>query len=302
MSLVSRWKGVFPAMTTQFFEDRSLDLESTKKHIEVLIDSGVDGLVMLGSLGENNTLTRTEKLQVIECARDASNGRIPVVSGVSEMSTEFALSYMNDAIESGADGFMVLPCMSYHSDERETLTHYSTIARSVDKPMIIYNNPIAYAVDITPPMLQELSQFENYVAIKESCGDVRRITDVINELGDRYTIFCGVDDLAFEATALGAEGWISGINLAFPEENNRLWELMMAGHWDEARELYRWYTPLLHLDVGRKFVQNIKLAIQEVGLGKEYVRAPRLDLAGEERESVLGVIRKGIETRPLSSV
>lgn len=295
---MAHWSGVFPALTTQFKQGGALDLELTGRHIEVMLASGVQGLVMLGSLGENNTLSRSEKLDVLRCAVEVSNGRVPVVSGVSELSTEFACEFVKDAQKAGVDGFMVLPAMVYHSDERETLAHFKAVAEASDQPIIIYNNPIAYKVDITPVMLEEMAKEEKFVAIKESSGDTRRITDLFNHVGDRFTVFAGVDDLVMECAMLGAKGWIAGIGLAVPAENQKLWDLMMAGKWEEAQKVYRWFTPLAHLDVGNKFVQCIKLTIQEAGLGTEWVRRPRLELEGAERERVLKIIRQGLENRP----
>ncbi|MCB0825360.1 MAG: dihydrodipicolinate synthase family protein [Armatimonadetes bacterium] len=294
----SDWRDVFPAVTTQFFEDGQIDYDATGNHLNVLLESGISGLVMLGSLGENNSLTREEKLSIIKLAKDVSGGKIPVVSGVSELNTYTAVDYVKEADAAGADGFMLLPAMAFRADRAETLAHYRFVATATEKPFIIYNNPIAYQVDITPDMLLELAEIDQMVAVKESCGDVRRITDIFNIVGDRFTIFAGVDDLALECALLGATGWIAGIGLAFPKENQRLWDLAMAGEWEKARELYRWYTPLLHLDVGTKFVQNIKLAIQEVGLGKEHVRMPRLALSGQDREHAMKVIHTGLENRP----
>lgn len=292
------WQGVFPAVTTQFRPDGSLDLDATARHLGVLIDSGVSGLVMLGSLGENTALEPPEKRRVVELAVSVSNGRIPVLSGVAECSTVAACRYAADVERLGADGLMVLPAMVYKSDARETVAHFRSVAKASGLPVLCYNNPVGYGVDLTPPMFAELADEPTLVAIKESSGDVRRITDLFNAVGDRYAIFCGVDDLVMEATLLGAVGWVAGLGLAFPRENQHLWDLMTAGRWDEARAVYRWYTPLLHLDVHVKFVQYIKLAVQECGLGAEWVRPPRLPLEGIERERVLAVIRKGIETRP----
>lgn len=292
------WGGVFPAVSTQFNKDLSLDIEGTMRHVEVLIGSGIKGIIMLGSLGENTALTLDEKRDLMRATIDAARGRVPILSGVAELSTAAAVGWVAELARLGADGAMVMPAMAFRPDREETLAHYRTIARSTDLPLIVYNNPISYHADVTPTMFDELSDEKNLVAIKESSGDVRRITDLINTVGDRYVLFGGVDDLIFEATALGATGWIAGVGLAFPDENQRLWDLMMAGRWEEARTLYRWYTPLLHLDVGNKFVQNIKLAVQEVGLGKEYVRLPRLALRGEERERALKIIHDGIAARP----
>jgi dihydrodipicolinate synthase/N-acetylneuraminate lyase len=292
------WKGVFPAVTTQFDREGKLDLAATARHLEALIESGVSGLVMLGSLGENTTLEPGEKRQVMKAAMEASAGRVPVLSGVAECSTAMACQYARDMENMGVNGIMVLPAMVYKSDSRETIAHFRAVAGSTGLPILCYNNPIAYGVDITPEMFAELADEKTLVAIKESSGNVRRITDLINAVGDRYTIFCGVDDLIMESVLVGAQGWIAGLGLAFPKENQYLWDLLEARRWDEARSLYRWFTPLLHLDVAVKFVQYIKLAIQECGLGSEMVRLPRLPLAGQEREDILKVIRKGIETRP----
>lgn len=296
------WKGVFPAATTQFHKDQSLDLEGTARQLEVLINSGVSGLVMLGSLGENVTLTQEEKRMVVKTAIETSRGRVPVLSGVAETSTASAVEYVRGMEALGADGVMVLPAMIYKADAREAMTHFKTVARSTGLPIILYNNPIAYYVDIKPEQFAELSSEKNIVAIKESSGDVRRITDLINTVGDRYVIFAGVDDLVLESVLLGASGWIAGIGLAFPEENQRLWELATAGKWNEARELYRWFSPLAHLDIPLKFVQYIKLAMQECGLGTEWVRAPRLPIEGDEREAILKIIRHGIANRPKATI
>lgn len=292
------WKGVFPAVTTQMHRDQSIDLEATARHIEALIDSGVQGLVMLGSLGENTLLEPEEKRAVIRLAREVSHARVPVLSGVAEFSTAAACRYAREMESLGVDGLMVLPAMVYKAQPEEALAHFTAVARATGLPIIVYNNPIAYYVDITPAMFETLAAQENLVAIKESSGDVRRITDLINQVGNRFTLFAGVDDLILESVLLGAEGWIAGTGLAFPEENQRLWELATRGEWAAARTLYRWFTPLLHLDIPIKFVQYIKLAIQECGLGAEWVRAPRLPLEGEERARILKIIHRGIETRP----
>ena len=294
----SRWQGVFPAVTTQMKKDQSLDLEATARHLEALIDSGVDGLVMLGSLGENAALEPEEKKRVLAVAKETAAGRVPVLSGVVETSTAASIRYAREAEKMGLDGLMVLPAMIYRADAAETLAHFRAVARATGLPIICYNNPLAYVVDITPQMFVELAEIKNLVAIKESSGDVRRITDLRNAVGDRYELFCGVDDLVLESVLLGATGWIAGMGLAFPKENQLFWDLAIAGDYKAARELYAWYTPLLHLDTPVKFVQYIKLAIQETGLGAEWVRAPRLPLEGDERRRVLEIIHQGIETRP----
>jgi 1-pyrroline-4-hydroxy-2-carboxylate deaminase len=295
------WQGVFPAITTQLKRDESIDLEATARHADVLIDSGVAGLIFLGSLGENQPMQGKEKRTVIEAMVKAVNGRVPVLSGVAESSTGEACSYARDVEKLGVDGVMVMPGMLYKGDERETLAHFRAVAQASGLPMMIYNNPLSYANDITPEMLAQLAEQKNFVALKESSGDVRRITDVRNRVGDRYAIFTGVDDLALEASILGIDGWVAGSGIAFPYENQFFWQLTRDGEWEKAREFYRWFTPLLHLDTSTKFVQYIKLAVQECGLGQEWVRAPRLPLAGAERERILKIIHRGIATRPQTS-
>ena len=293
------WSGVFPAITTQLKRDQSLDLEGTARHIEVLLDSGVTGLIMLGSLGENQSLDAEEKRRVFDLAVKTVGGRVPVLSGVAESSTAAACRFVRDCERMGGDGFMLMPGMIYKTtDPAETLAHFRTVAKATGLPIMIYNNPISYGNDITPEMFAQLAPVKNFVALKESSGNTRRITDLHNVVGDRYAIFTGVDDLALESAVLGIDGWVAGTGIAFPKENQVLWEMMQAGRWDEAVKIYRWFTPLLHLDVHVKFVQYIKLCVQECGLGTEWVRAPRLPLAGAERKAVLKVIHDGIANRP----
>jgi 4-hydroxy-tetrahydrodipicolinate synthase len=292
------WNGVYPAATTQFNADGSINLETTAWHLDKMIEAGISGLILLGSVGENTALEYEEKLSVLEAMLKAVNGRVPVLSGVAENTTRLACRFAQDAERIGINGLMVLPAMIYKADAREAITHFRTVAQSTSLPIMIYNNPVAYHVDVTPPQFAELAQEENIVAIKESSDDVRRITDIINLHGDRFLIFSGVDDLVLESILLGATGWVSGLVNAFPRENQVLWELATAGKWQAARELYRWYTPLLHLDTKIKLVQYIKMAMVEVGLGSETTRAPRLPVVGVEREEVLGVIRQAIATRP----
>ena len=294
----SRWQGVFPAVTTQFKKDQSLDLAATARHVDALIASGVSGLVMLGSLGENTALDADEKRRVIEATVKVAGGRVPVLSGVAECSTAAACRYVRDCERLGADGFMLMPAMIYKGDTRENMRHFRKVAQATGLPIMVYNNPISYANDITPELFAELADVKNFVALKESSGDVRRITDLHNTVGDRYAIFTGVDDLVLEASILGIDGWVAGAGIALPAENQYLWDLTRAGRWDEARKLYRWFTPLMHLDTHVKFVQYIKLAVQECGLGAEWVRAPRLPLVGGERRRVLGIIHEALARRP----
>jgi 4-hydroxy-tetrahydrodipicolinate synthase len=267
-----------------------------------MIDAGVHGMIMLGTVGENCSLEYREKLDVLRAAVDGVAGRVPVLTGVAECTTALACRFAEDARRIGVAGLMVLPAMVYKSDPRETMAHYRAVARATDLPIMVYNNPVSYHVDITPEMFVDLADEPNLVAIKESSENVRRITDLRNACGDRYTLFCGVDDLVLESLLLGVTGWVSGLVNAFPAENRLLWDLATAGRWEEAREVYRWYTPVLHLDTHPKLVQYIKLAQQECGLGSETVRAPRLPLVGEERERILAIIRRAIATRPSSLV
>ncbi len=292
------WRGVFPAVMTQFRDDQSLDLEATARHLEKLVTSGVDGIVMLGTLGENCSLEFAEKLEVLRTAVRQVNRRVPVLAGVAECSTALACRFAVEARKSGVDGLMVLPAMVYKSDARETVAHFRGVAKATDLPILCYNNPVSYGVDITPSMFADLADEPKFVAIKESSENVRRITDLKNECGDRYALFCGVDDLVLESVVLGAVGWVGGLVNAFPDENRIFWDLLTAGKYAEAVKLYRWYSPLLHLDTHVKLVQYIKLAMAETGLGSEMVRAPRMPLAGREREEILGVIRQAIKSRP----
>jgi 4-hydroxy-tetrahydrodipicolinate synthase len=263
-----------------------------------MLAAGIDGLIMLGTVGENCSLDYQEKLAILRVTVEHVAGRIPVLTGVAEYTTTLACQFASDARKAGVNGLMVLPGMVYKSDGRETLTHYRAVAASTDLPIMCYNNPVSYGVDITPAQFAELADVPNLVAVKESSENCRRITDLKNVVGDRYLLFCGVDDLVLESVVLGTVGWVSGLVNAFPRENRLLWDLLKSGRYDEARKVYQWYTPLLHLDTHVKLVQYIKLAAAECGYGTEMVRAPRMPLAGEERERILNVIRKAIATRP----
>lgn len=294
-----RWTGVFPAITTQMHRDGSLDLDATARHADVLIASGITGLIFLGSLGENQMLTADEKRLVMREMVAAVKGRVPVLSGVAESSCAEACRYVRDCENAGTDGFMLMPAMIYKTpDPAETLAHFRTVAKATGLPIMIYNNPISYGNDITPEMFAQLASVKNFVALKESSANTRRITDLHNAVGDRYAIFTGVDDLALESAVLGIDGWVAGTGIAWPAQNQYLWELMQAGEWKKAVGIYRWFTPLLHLDTHVKFVQYIKLCVQETGLGKEWTRAPRLPLSGAERKAVLKIIHDGIAAAP----
>ncbi len=298
MTNYPHWTGVFPAVVTQMHQDQSLDLDASAKHFEALIDSGVAGLIVCGSLGENQCLQPDEKRAVLKCAIDTARGRIPVLSGVAEMSTRAAIDYMQDGEKFGASGFMIMPPMVYKSDARETEHWFRTLAKATPLPWMLYNNPVGYHTDVTPEQFVQIADIPNLIAIKESSANTRRITELRNLVGNRYQIFTGVDDLFLESAILGIDGWVAGSGIAFPKENQKLWDLSRAGKWDEARELYRWTQPLMKLDTHIHFVQYIKLLCQETGLGKEWVREPRLTIAGAEREQVLKIIRDALARRP----
>jgi 4-hydroxy-tetrahydrodipicolinate synthase len=289
------WQGIFPASLTFFREDYSLDLPAIIRHLNVLIEAGARGLVMLGTLGENSSLEFGEKLEVV---RAAVERRVPVLVGVAECSTALACRFAATVHDLGADGLMVLPAMVYRSDPRETVAHFRAVAKASPLPIMCYNNPLAYTVDITPEMFAEMADEPRFVAIKESSANLCRITDIKNACGDRYRIFCGVDDLVLESVYLGAVGCVAGLVNAFPRENQLLWEMATTGRHEEALRIYRWYMPLLHLDTHVKLVQYIKLAAVEEGLGSETVRPPRLPIIGREREEALAIIHRAIKTRP----
>ena len=298
MSQFPKWTGVFPAVVTQMHQDQSLDLDASARHFEALIGSGVAGLIVCGSLGENQCLQPDEKRAVLKRAIEVANGRIPVLSGVAEMSTRAAISYMQDGAKLGAAGFMIMPPMVYKSDARETEHWFRTLAKATPLPWMLYNNPVGYHTDVTPEQFAQIADIGNLVAIKESSANTRRITELRNLVGDRYQIFTGVDDLFLESAILGIDGWVAGSGIAFPKENQKLWDLARAGKWDEERTLYRWTQPLMKLDTHIHFVQYIKLLCQETGLGKEWVREPRLPIAGAERDQVLRIIRDALAKRP----
>lgn len=292
------WHGVYPALTTQYHPDLSVDLDATAAHLEKMIAAGIHGVILLGSVGENTAHEYEEKLTILRELKGVVNGRIPVLSGVAENTTMVAARFARDCEKLGLDGLMVLPAMIYKADRREAVAHFRSVAQASGLPVMIYNNPPAYYVDMPPEAFVELAEEPTIVAIKESSDNVRRITDLRNTVGRRFILFSGVDDLVLESALLGAEGWVSGLVNAFPDENRVLWELAQRGRWAEARELYQWYTPLLHLDTKIKLVQYIKLCMAEVGLGSELTRPPRLPIAGAEREEVLGIIRHALATRP----
>lgn len=291
------WKGVFPALTTKFTADDQLDLDLFAVNLRAQLDAGVSGIILGGTLGEASVLTVAEKEQLVRFAIEHSQGR-PVVLNIAEGSTKVALEQARLAREWGAQGLMLLPPMRYKSDHRETVTYFRTIADSTDLPIMIYNNPVDYKIEVTIGMFEEMAASANITAVKESTRDVTNVTRMRNAFGDRYKLLCGVDTLAMEELVLGADGWVAGLVCAFPRETVKIYEWVKAGKIEEATKLYRWFMPLLELDIHPKLVQYIKLAEAEVGLGSEHVRPPRLTLVGEERARVLQIIKAGVAARP----
>jgi len=295
---MKQWAGVFPATTTQFTRDERLDVAATQKVVEALIADGVNGIICMGTVGENCSLSAEEKRTVLSAVKEVVSGRVPVLSGVAENTTALAASFARDAEKAGIDGLMVLPAMVYKSNPRETLHHFRTVAGSTGLPIMVYNNPVSYTIDITVEMFGTLTDLPNITAIKESSEDTRRLTDLRRAYGDRFTLFAGVDDIVLESLMLGAQGWVSGLTNAFPRESVALFALARAGKYTAALALYRWFMPLLHLDTIPTLVQCIKLAEQLMGRGSEMVRAPRLCLEGAERAHVEQLVRQAVATRP----
>lgn len=297
MAQTAKWEGIFPAVTTKFKEDGSLDGAEMARCYRLNIEAGVDGLIVCGSLGEASTLDPDEKLEVLKVARSTA-GQRPVLLTISDGSTRNAQRLAERGAAAGAAGFMVLPGLPYKSDARETMAHCTAVAKAGGLPVMIYNNPVAYGVDITPAMLAEMAAEPLFAAVKESSDDIRRVTDIISQLGSRYQVFAGVDNLALESFAMGAAGWVAGVGLAFPEENVAIWQLHKAGRFEEARAIYRWMRPMLDIDVSTKLVQNIKLA-EAIAIGSnDRCRPPRLPLAGEERARITSIVEEGIRRRP----
>jgi 4-hydroxy-tetrahydrodipicolinate synthase len=294
----SLWTGVYPAATTQFAPDLTLDPDATQRVQAALVDDGVDGLILLGTCGENNSLEPEEKRAVLTGAVEAVGGRVPLVAGVSEMTTARAVRYARDAEAIGVDALMLLPAMVYVPTAAELLAHFRAVAEAVSLPIMLYNNPPAYRVNVDFETLAALEDVPNIVAIKESALDPRRFTDIHNRFGDRYAVMAGLDDIALEGLMLGATGWVSGLTSAFPVESVRLVAAAREGRWEEAREIYRWFMPLLHLDAEHDLVQSIKLAEEIMGRGSERVRLPRLPLAGQRRADVIRWVEEAAATQP----
>ena len=292
------WRGVFPAVTTQFREDFSVDYAATQKVIEGLIRDGVSGLIICGTVGEGTSLTAEEKRKVLSAAVEVTRKRVPVIAGVAEYTTAMAGDLARDCQKIGLDGLMVMPAMVYSAKPAETVAHFRSVAAASDLPIMVYNNPPIYKTDVTPQMLAELADCDTVVCIKELSGATARYADIRNTMGDRLVLFCGLDDVVVELVMLGCVGWVSGMSNAFPHEGNRLFELAIAGRYDEARPLYDWFMPLLHLDARPDLVQCIKLCEQIMGRGSERTRPPRLALQGAERAYVEKLMAEALRTRP----
>lgn len=292
------WNGVYPALTTKFTSDDKLDLKLFEKNLNAQLDAGVEGVILGGTLGEASVLTHEEKSELVKFTINRVAKKVPVILNIAEGSTREAVKLAEEAQKLGCDGLMMLPPMRYKSDHRETVTYFRTVAGATPLPLMIYNNPIDYKVDVTLDMLAELADMPTIQAVKESTRDISNVTRMINRFGDRFKILCGVDPIALEAIAMGAHGWVAGLVCAFPAETVAIFKLAKAGKMAEALAIHRWFLPLLELDIHAKLVQYIKLAESQTGIGSETVRAPRLTLIGEERDRVLKVIRDGIATRP----
>jgi 4-hydroxy-tetrahydrodipicolinate synthase len=293
-----QWKGVMPAVTTKFTSDDKLDLEMFKVNLQAQLDAGVHGIVLGGTLGEASTLSDAEKRTLTVETVAYVKGKVPVLINIAEQSTKGAIEAAEKAEKDGASGLMMLPPMRYNAGDHEVVEYFKAVANSTSLPIMVYNNPVDYKIEVTLDMFEELLKCPNIEAVKESTRDISNVTRIKNRFGDRLGIMTGVDTLALESLLMGADGWIAGLVCAFPAETVAIYELQKAGRIKEAIEIYRWFLPLLELDINPKLVQNIKLAEVATGIGTENVRAPRLPLLGEERNHVLEVIKKGLATRP----
>lgn len=294
-----KWEGVMPAVTTKFTDQDTLDLQMFTTNIEAQLEAGVHGIILGGTLGEASTLTDAEKSTLVRTTVDVVDNKVPVIINIAEQSTKGAINAAKKAQEDGANGLMMLPPMRYKAGDRETVVYFKEVAKNTDLPIMIYNNPVDYKIEVTLDMFEELLEIDNIQAVKESTRDISNITRIKNRFNDRLKILCGVDTLALESLLMGAEGWVAGLVCAFPRETVAIYELQKAGRIKEALAIYRWFLPLLELDINPKLVQNIKLAEVATGIGTENVRAPRLPLSGDERKKVLKIIENGMKTRPV---
>lgn len=292
------WQGVYPALLTPFTSQDELDIPLFEKNLHAQLEAGVHGVIIGGSLGEASTLRESEKKQLVQSAKQLAGNKIPVLLNIAESITADAIAQTKLAMQWGADGIMLLPPMRYKSDDRETALYFQSVAKSTELPIMIYNNPVDYKIDFRPELFDQLVDLPNVQALKESSRDVTNLTRMLNRFGNRFKILCGVDTLAMEELCLGAHGWVAGLVDAFPRETVAIWKLVQVGELEKARAIYRWFMPLLELDIHPKLVQYIKLAAQEEGIGSEYVRAPRLLLEGAERARIVKVIHTALATRP----
>ena len=293
------WKGVFPAVTTKFTANDELDFDAFDKNLNAQIEAGVNGFVLGGSLGEASVLSDEEKFALLAHTVKLVDGQIPVLLNIAEQTTKAAIALAQKALDLGADGLMALPPMRYNADTYETLTYFGAIAKSTPLPIMIYNNPVDYKIEVTLDMFEELAAYDNIQAVKESTRNVSNVTRMINRFGDRFKIMTGVDPLAMESLVMGADGWIAGLVDAFPKETVAIYRLVKAGRIAEALAIYRWFLPVLELDIHPKLVQYIKLAEVATGIGTETVRAPRLALQGAERAQVQKIIDDALAVRPV---
>lgn len=292
------WQGVYPAVTTKFTASGDLDLPAFQHNLRAQIDAGVHGIIIGGSLGESSTLTHDERLELLEAAKAVAQGHVPVILNVAEGATRTAVRFAQRAEAHGADGLMVLPPLLYRPTDRETTDYFRAVADGTALPILVYNNPVDYKVEVTLDMFEELLRHDNIQAVKESTRDVSNVTRLLTRFGDRLKILCGVDTLALEELLMGAHGWVAGLVDAFPRETVAIYQWVQEGNLEAARELYRWFLPLLELDINPQLVQNIKLAETMTGLGTEHVRLPRQPLQGAERERVVRIIQHGLDTKP----
>lgn len=298
MTAAVRWQGVFPAVTTQFREDFSLDIDATARVMGALVRDGVSGLIICGTVGENTSLSRVEKAQIMEAAVSVAGGRVPVICGVAEFTSAFAIETAREAARQKVDGIMLMPVLVYSSKPHESAAHFRTVAAATDLPVMVYNNPPVYGNDITPDILASLADCDTIVCFKDSSGDTRRFVDTRRRVGDRFILFAGLDDVVVESVAMGAQGWVSGMSNAFPREGETLFRLAKAGRFAELMPLYEWFMPLLHLDARPDLVQCIKLCEHLVGRGTWRTRPPRLALQGEDRAHVERVMAEALAQRP----
>lgn len=293
-----KWIGVYPAVTTKFHENGDLDIPNFVRNLEAQVEAGVNGIIIGGSLGESSTITHDERIELCKAALASVGDKVDVIVNIAEGSTRAAVELAKRSQENGAHGLMVLPPMMYKPTEQEVADFFIAVAESTDLPILLYNNPVDYKIEITMNIFDQLLPYENIGAVKESTRDISNVTRMKTKYGDRFKVLCGVDTIAMEELVMGADGWVAGLVDAFPAETVAIYRLVIAGKIEEAREIYRWFLPILELDINPQLVQNIKLAEVMTGIGTEHVRAPRHILVGEERKRVIGILEKGLATRP----